>query len=135
MNRTPRTRIAQTIADRTLKSGVSKGYAEEIAAFLLAEGRVSELDSVLRDVQADWAEAGYVEVLAASAHELSSQTKADIIAQVKVHYPAARQIVVTEVHDPSIIGGVRLSLANQQLDLSVEAKLNKFKQLTVAGKE
>jgi F0F1-type ATP synthase delta subunit len=34
-----------------------------------------------------------------------------------------------------VIGGVRLSLANQQLDLSVESKLNKFKQLTAAGKE
>jgi F0F1-type ATP synthase delta subunit len=40
---------------------------------------------------------------------------------------------VTEVLDPEVLGGVRLSLANQQLDLSVEAKLNKFKQLTLTG--
>lgn len=130
----PRTRIASAIADRTLKSGASRGLAKEVAAYLLAEGRVGELDSVLRDVQADWAEAGHVEVLAASAHSLSADVRSNITKQVKALYPAAKQIIVTEVLDPEVIGGVRLSLANQQLDLSVEAKLNKFKQLT-AGKE
>jgi F0F1-type ATP synthase delta subunit len=133
--KTPRTRIAGTIANQTLKKGVSKKYAKEVAAYLLEEGRVSELDSVLRDVQADWAEAGYVEVLAASAHELTAAIRADIQKQVKRLYPAAKQIIVTEVHDPEVIGGVRLSLANRQLDLSVEAKLNKFKQLTTLGKD
>jgi len=125
-----RTKLASTIADRSLKGESGDKLAQEVAAYLLSEGRVSELNSVLRDVQADWAQQGYVEVLAASAHELSSDVKASITRQVKALYPNAKQIVVTEVHDPAVVGGVRLSLANQQLDLSVEAKLNKFKQLT-----
>lgn len=132
--KTPRTRIAATIADRTLKGGKTASVAREVAAYLLAEGRVRDLESVLRDVQADWAKAGHVEVLAASAHPLEAGTRADIEQQIKKLYPKATQIIVTEVLDPAVIGGVRLSLANQQLDLSVEAKLNKFKQLT-AGKE
>ena len=131
----PRTKISQVIADQTLKSGTSKKFSEEVAAYLLSERRVSELDSVLRDVQADWAEAGYVEVLASSAHPLSAATKADITKQVKKLAPDAKQIIITAVHDPEVIGGVRLNLANQQLDLSVEAKLNKFKQLTTTGKD
>lgn len=133
--KSPRTRIATTIADTTLKNGASKAYSREIAAYLLAEGRTGELDSLLRDVQADWATNGYVEVLAASAFPLSASTKADIVKQIEPLYPDAKQIIVTELHDPDVLGGVRLSVANQQLDLSVEAKLNKFKQLTVAGKE
>jgi F0F1-type ATP synthase delta subunit len=131
----PRTRIARTIADQTLKGGASKKLSKEVAAYLLSEGRVNELDSVLRDVQADWAEAGYVEVMAATAHELTAATKADIVKQVKRLQPDAKKIVVTEVRDPAVIGGVRLSLANQQLDLSVQAKLNKFKQLAATGKD
>lgn len=131
----PRTRISNAIAQQTLQKGVSKEYAKQVAAYLLDEGRVNELDSVLRDVQADWAEAGHVEVLAASAHELTGAVRANIESQVKRLYPAAKQIIVTEVHDPEVIGGVRLSLANRQLDLSVEAKLNKFKQLTTLGKD
>ncbi|CAN5365337.1 hypothetical protein BH09PAT4_BH09PAT4_05200 [soil metagenome] len=132
--KTPRTRIARTIAKRTLKTGADGAYAREVAAYLLSEGRVGELNSLLRDVQADWANDGYVEVLAASAHPLTASVRADIQAQIAMLYPNAKQIIVTEVPDPEVVGGVRLSLANQQLDLSVEAKLNKFKQLT-AGKE
>ena len=130
--KTPRTRIAHFIADRTLKNGSTKKLDLEIAAYLLSERRVSELDSLIRDIQADWAEAGTVEVLASSAHHLPAQVKADIKKRVQPIYPKAKKIIVTEVHDPSIIGGVRLNLANQQLDLSIEAKLNKFKQLTTA---
>jgi|SRR6185369_1142407 F0F1-type ATP synthase delta subunit len=133
--KTPRTRIAATVADTTLSKGASKEYAREVAAFLLAEGRVGELDSLLRDVQADWAAKGYVEVLARSAYPLTDEVKAEIAERVRPLYPAANKVVVTEVTDPSVIGGVQISLANQQLDLSVEAKLNKFKQLTGAGKE
>lgn len=131
----PRFKIAHAIADATMQSGNSKEFSKKVAAYLLAERRVSDLDSILRDVQQDWADQGYVEVLAASAHKLTADIKADIAAEIKRHYPAAKKIVVTEVHDPAIIGGVQLSLANQQLDMSVEAKLNKFKQLTTAGKD
>lgn len=130
--KTPRTRIASTVADVTLAKGVSREYAREVAAFLLAEGRVDELDSLLRDIQVEWANKGYVEVLARSTHPLLPEVKADIIKQAQALYPTARKVVVTEIADPSVIGGVQLSVANQQLDLSVEAKLNKFKQLTGA---
>jgi F0F1-type ATP synthase delta subunit len=132
--KTPRTRIAQVIADRTLQSGADDTLVREVAAYLLGERRVGELNSLMRDVQADWAKVGQVEVLAASAFPLSADVRQDIEARVKAIYPNATRIIVTEVLDPEVIGGVRLSLANQQLDLSVEAKLNKFKQLT-AGKE
>ncbi len=133
--KTARTRIASVIADNTLKSGASKAYINEIAAYLLSENRVGELDSVLRDVQADWAKAGHVEVIANSAHPLTASIRTDIIKQIKQLYPDAKEIIITEEHDPGLLGGVRLNLADQQLDLSVEAKLNKFKQLTTAGKD
>jgi F0F1-type ATP synthase delta subunit len=130
--KTPRTRIAGVIADRTLKKGMSKHLSREVAAYLLNERRVNELDSVLRDVQADWAEAGYVEVIASSAHGLTAGNKAAITKRIKQLYPQAKWIIITEVYDPEVIGGVRLNLPDRQLDLSVQAKLNKFKQLTSA---
>lgn len=130
-----RVRIAKIIAARTLKQGVSRRFSQEIAAYLLSERRVNELDSVLRDVQADWAAAGHVEVLAASANPLTAAVKADIARLVKRLAPDAKRVMVTETRDPSVIGGVRLNLADRQLDLSIETKLNKFKQLVAAGKE
>lgn len=131
----PRTRLAKLIAERTLKQGVSKRFDKEVAAYLLSEGRVNELDSLLRDVQADWAEAGHVEVLARSAYPLTAPVKADIRREVKKVHPSARRIVINEVIDPDMVGGVRLNLPNRQIDLSIRAKLNRFKQSVTAGKE
>jgi F0F1-type ATP synthase delta subunit len=131
----PRTKLARLIAERTLRQGVSKQFAKEIAAYLLSERRVNELDSVLRDVQADWAEAGQVEVTARSAHDLTPCVKSDVAKQLKPVHPGAKHIIVTEVHDPAVIGGVQLNLADRQLDLSIRSKLARFKQAAMAGKE
>lgn len=127
-----RTRIAQVVADRTLKSGISRRLSRDVAAYLLSEGRTGELESIVRDVQADWADAGIVEVVASSAYPLTAAVKTDIRRKVAKLYPGAKRIVVTGRHDPEVIGGVRLDFADRQLDLSVEAKLNRFKQLTTA---
>ena len=135
MTKQPRTKIAHAIAGTTLKSGTTKQYSDQIAAYLLSERRTSELNSLMRDVQADWTDAGHVEVTASSAHPLTDGIRETIKQRIQELYPSASRIIVTEAHDPDVIGGVRLSLANQQLDLSIEAKLNRFKQLTTAGKD
>jgi len=128
----PRHKISSFIASDSLKNGVSKHLGKEIAAYLLSENRTSELDSILRDVQQDWANAGIVEVIAVSAFDISTKVRSDIVAEIKKLYPDAKKIIVTEQYDPSVIAGVRLELANQQLDLTVQNKLNKFKQLSVS---
>lgn len=127
-----RTRIARVVADQTLKSGISQKFAREIAAYLMSEHRTAEVDSLVRDVQADWAAAGQVEVIASSAHPLNAAAKADIASRAKKLYPGAKRVIVTEKLDPSLIGGVRLNFADSQLDLSLRSKLNQFKQLTAA---
>jgi F-type H+-transporting ATPase subunit delta len=133
--KTPRVRIATVVAAHTYYEGASKDYARQVAALLLDEGRVGELESLLRDIQADWALHGYVEVLARSAHPLTDDAKHDIAARVKSLFPQADKVVVTGVIDPSVIGGVQIQLADRQLDLSVEGNLKQFKQLTGAGKD
>lgn len=125
----PRTKLAHAIATKAVK-GSDKSLSRQVAAYLLAERRVSDLDSVLRDIQAEWAEAGHVEVEARSAHPLTPSIRTEIERRVKSLYPQAKKIIITETPDSQIIGGVRLNLPSRQLDLSVEAKLNKFKQLT-----
>lgn len=133
--KTPRTRIAGVVADRTLKAGSSQQLSRELAAYLLSERRTGELDSILRDVRADWAKAGYIEVVARSAYELADTVQTDIKRQAQSLYPAAKQIVISQVLDPEVIGGVRLTIIDRQLDLSIETTLNRFKQLTLSGKE
>lgn len=134
MSKLPRTQLAAVLAARFGRLPTAK-LAEEIAAYLLETGRTSELDSLLRDIMQLRAERGVVEVEAGSAHALSGQDIADIEAKVRQLYPTAATVIVSQRRDPDIIGGVRLELPNQQLDLSVRGQLNKFKQLVNAGKE
>jgi F0F1-type ATP synthase delta subunit len=131
----PRHIIASTLAERSLGSVDGAHFAEEIAAYLLSQHRTSELESLLRDIMQYRADQGIVEVIATSAHDLTTTVCADIEAQIRALYPEAKRVIITPEHDETVVGGVRLGLANQQLDLSVRAKLNRFKQLTAGGKE
>ncbi len=129
-----RKRIAKVVVDHMQKDDLSQSYIRAIASFLLSEKRTGELSSLLRDIQAARAEAGFVEVIAASAYPLSAEATQSVRAQVEKLYPSAQQIVVSQKSDPRLIGGVKVSLSESQLDFTIAAKLNKFKQLTTAGK-
>ena len=134
MSKTPRGSIASTVASQTLSKGISSKLSRELAAYLLSEGRTSELDPLMRDVQALWAEQGYVNATAISAHPIDAEAKKKIRQTVASVYPAAKTITISEEHDSDVIAGVRIELSDRQLDVSVATKLNKFKQLTT-GKD
>ena len=131
----PRHLLVETIGAKTLTIADTKKLALEIAAYLLLENRVHELDSVMRDVIAYRAERGVVEAEAVSAHELTNNVKEDIKVLMKQNYPDAKTITISERIDESVIGGVRVVLPHEQLDLTVRSKLSNFKRLTMAGKE
>lgn len=130
-----RKHIASVIAKQSLSDGFSHSQAMSVAAYLLDEGRTGELESLMRDVQDDWAKDGFVEVIAHSAHELSDQVRRDITAEAMKLYPNANRVEVTQELNPELVGGIRLEFANLQLDLSVQSELNKFKLLAVNGKD
>ncbi len=129
--KTPRNQIASVIAKLSLNSDVkSEDLGQEIAAYLLSEKRTGELDSLLRDVVSYRADQGIVEVTAVSANRLTPETRDEIRVQVHELYEGAQKIIINERVNKNIVGGVRLELIGRQLDLSVRAKLNRFKKLT-----
>ena len=131
----PRHQVAAAIAERTMAITDLKQLSDEVAAYLLTERRTDELDSLIRDIMQYRSDHGIVEVVAATAHPLTTAVRADIHAEIQRLFPTASRVLITERHDAAVIGGVRLDLANQQLDLSVRNKLNRLKQLTAAGKD
>ena len=133
--KTSRLQLAGIIARRVLDRKFGTRDAVSLAAYLLEERRTGDVDSLLRDVQAVWAESGYVEVVATSAHELTPQVVRDIEAEARKIYPEAKRIAVTARLDPEVVGGVRLDFAGHQLDLSIAARLQQFKTLAVHGKD
>jgi F0F1-type ATP synthase delta subunit len=125
--------LAKVIADR-LTAADEQQLAREAAAYLITERRAGELSSLVRDMEQLRADQdGVVELTAVSAHQLSPTVINDIKAKIRQAYPAAKDFIINEQLDENVVGGVRLELANQQLDLSVRNKLNVFKQLTTQG--
>jgi len=129
----PRAQVAEAIAKKTLTEHDPAVLAREIAAYLLTENRVQDLDSLMRDVMAYRQEHGVVEATVMSAHDLTADVKSEVAGLVQDHYPAAKMVIIRETHDPEVIGGLKVKLANEQLDLSVRARLDTFKRLTLEG--
>ena len=127
----PMHQVARVLVQRTNASNFDeKQFAREVAAYLLNTGRTGQLNSLARDMIKERASGGIVEVTVVSAHALTDTVRADIRAQVEQLYPNATQSIVNERVDANVVGGVRLEFPEQQLDLSVRNKLNRFKALT-----
>lgn len=130
----PRTQLATIIGERTLHEPDITKLAQEIAAYLLSENREHDLESLIRDVLQYRQEHGIVEAELASAHELGAGIDRQVQELLKQHYPTAKQVIVRESRDLSVVGGLRVQLAHEQLDMTVRAKLDRFKRLTAEGK-
>jgi F0F1-type ATP synthase delta subunit len=89
----------------------------------------------MRDVEYNWAELGYIDVIARSAYPLDIQTKNDIKNLVKIHYPQVKQIKIIEQPDLEVLAGVILELPDKQLDLTVATKITEFKNFAALNKK
>lgn len=126
----PRHILAEAIAARTLEVGDAKLLAKEIAAYLLVENRVQELESILRDIMQYRADHGVLEAEVVTAHEVQKHVTSEVKQLLQAAYPSAKEVHVSNRQDPSVIGGLRVDMANEQLNMTVAAKLATFKRLT-----
>jgi F0F1-type ATP synthase delta subunit len=126
--------LAEVIGKRTMHIKDRNKLVREVAAYLLHEHHTAELGSLVRDVMQYRADHGVVEAVAVSAHGLSDRMTKDVEKILKQAYSDAKEVIVRERQDESVVGGIRIELANDQLDLTVRSKLSKFKRLTSAQK-
>jgi F-type H+-transporting ATPase subunit delta len=127
--------IARIIAEKTLLMTDSKKLVQEIAQFLVEDGITTDLDAIIREVMNYRAEAGYIEVMAISANPLSQADLADIRELLEQEYPKGKSFVINQRIDKSVVGGVKLEMPGELLDLTLSNRLNQFKHLAAAGKE
>ena len=127
--KTPRHILAQAIAERTLHITDDKLLAREIAAYLLEERRTNELESILRDIMQFRGAHGVLEATIISAHEISETVRGEVTQLLNAAYPSAKTIHVAHRQDVTVIGGIRIDMANEQLDMTVASKLATFKRL------
>lgn len=130
-----RQRLATYIADQATTPAAAKRVAKEVAALLLHDNTTAQLDSLLRDVRKVRAERGSIDVTAVSAHPLSDQVVRDLQIIIKGEFPTAKHINISTRIEPDVVGGVRLEMPDEQMDLTIRSKLAKFRHLTDAIKE
>ncbi len=126
----PRHILAEAIAKRTLNVNDVRELSRQIAAYLLVENRTSELDSILRDIMQYRADHGVLEAEVVTAHEVQNHVLTEVKQLLQAAYPNAKDVHVSQRLDSSVIGGLRVDMANEQLDMTVAAKLATFKRLT-----
>lgn len=112
-----------TYAVDEIQSGVAeKTVAQKIAAFLLEERRSRDAAQVMRAIDSELARRGTDHVVITSAHEVSEEVKKELASLLDVKKP-----IFSDVIDSSVIGGVKAQSGEKQIDLTVRAKLQKFK--------
>jgi F0F1-type ATP synthase delta subunit len=126
----PRHILAEAIAKRTLTVSDTRELSRQIAAYLLVENRTSELESILRDIMQYRADHGVLEAEVVTAHEVQNHVLSDVVQLLQAAYPNAKEVHVSKRLDLTVIGGLRVDMANEQLDMTVASKLATFKRLT-----
>lgn len=104
------------------KTTAESQLAHEIAGYIVAERRTSDLGAIMREVdRLRQQTSGIEEVTVTTAFEPSDT----VITQVK--QLIGDKTVINKVIDKSVIGGVRIESSEYFLDLTVRNRLNKMK--------
>lgn len=96
--------------------------ARKLASFLLENRQSRDMPRVMRAVEAELNRRGSDQVTITSAHAVSSEVKQQLAAIL-----GAKKPVFNEVIDASVIGGVKASAGETEIDLTVRGRLNRFK--------
>ena len=122
--------LAQALLPTINKSTDPAKLAKSIAQYLVQARRINEVDGLMRDVTSLREQSGIIEVTVTSAFPLNQVLKRDIRMLVTKQRPDAK-VIINEVIDPSVLGGVKLETSEQQLDVTVQSKLESLKRAIV----
>lgn len=123
MAKLSRRKIADLWADELVKG---RDITQQVAGYLVSERRVDEAELIVRDTESALAERGIVVADLTTAHGLSDESRAAIEKFLTVSMNA-QKVAFREANDPSVIGGVRVETAGQQLDATLRTRLNQLK--------
>lgn len=108
----------------------SKKLAHSIAQYLSQERRTKDLDAIMRDITRLRSEAGIVEATVTSAFPITPSLRREI-QNLIASETKAKKVLLNEVVNPDVLGGLRIEAGEQQLDTTIKTKLQKLKQAVV----
>ena len=118
--------LARHIATQLIEGEKPSVLTAQLAAYLIEHRKTDQLDTIIRDIAHQLAEAGYVEATVTAAHELTKETEAAVAKLVK-SATAAKSVTVTARVDESVLGGVRIETPGRTLDATIAHQLQTLK--------
>jgi F0F1-type ATP synthase delta subunit len=114
--------LASYVVDQ-LEAGVSQvEIARLLASYLLENRQSRDLSKIVRAIEAEANRRGSTQVTVTSAHAVTEEVKTELATLLGAENP-----VFHEVIDANVIGGVKASAGEAEIDLTVRGKLNRFK--------
>ena len=126
MPKLSRRKLSTNAAARIAAGESHKHVLRDVAAFLIDSNRKSEAPLIVRDIEAMLLDHGTAVGTITSARPLSTTALKSVESFVLQQDSAIRHVVLRELVDESLIGGMKLELPGAQLDASVKAKLDKI---------
>lgn len=121
--KTSRLRLATAVSNLLEENIDQSTLIDSLAAYLIAENRVNELPSLMRDLdKVRFLRTGRSEMTVESARELSSE-----VLDLLQSYFGVDNSVVNRVINKEIIGGARVCVLDKELDYSVQTRLMRLK--------
>jgi len=118
--------LATYVADRLIAGDAPAGVVMQLAAYLVESRRTKELGLIVRDVAYFLAEKGTVHATITSAFDLSAETQKAIEAFIKEE-TGGTTVSFDTLIDPTVLGGVKISLPGRELDQTVAHQLTVLK--------
>lgn len=125
MGKLSRRSIALYVANE-LNTPRRKGVVLQLAAYLVDTHRTKELPLVIRDIEFYLAESGSVSGTITTAFDLTTETKKAIEKYVK-QQTGAKDVLLDSIVDPTVLGGVKVSIPGHELDATVRRSLTILK--------
>ena len=119
--------IARHIADRLI-DGDKALAVSQLAAFLIDTRRTTELPLIVRDIEDALSARGIIIADIMSAHELSEETRREILQYLSDAYSGSVQ-ARTSIN-PTLLAGVRIRTPDAEFDNTARRKLTKLQTTT-----
>ena len=127
MRRVSRRQLARAVV-RELRDGRQRGpLMKSVAAYLLCYGMVNQAELLVQDIAHElFTETGHLMATMESAEQLSHSLESSLRSYLK-RVTKADRVELTKHIDPSLLGGVRLSVPGAELDLTVRRQLKQLR--------
>lgn len=113
-----RRKIAKYVADRADSSKSLADALQHVAAYLVDERRVREMNLVVRAIEDELAARGTVIATVTTARPLDAALRKSVETLIN-----AKKLSIREDVDPTVIGGVRIETPGSKLDATIQTKL------------